>query len=349
MTSGILLQKDQRICKVNVILSIHITKSGRCHSAHFILDMRVHHVVGVSLLILIMGIWTWKVGLQRHVPVFFSSSVASSVLNIVNLSTLIPADVLCLKTKPLADLIRTTICVHSTTDYVSQNIIANKIWEEDRLKNQLRVLLREPTFSFIDAGANLGVYTMFAAALGRFVIAIECFRPNILRIVKAIQLENAQDRVVLIENAIFSSTGQYVKLESIPSNIGSQAVLGNLSIVPSSTDPFMARTIRFDDILPILKRHQVKGAMMKVDIEGSEHILCETGHQVFEQFNIPVVQMEWQYVRRFRVRGEIVLNFFEKQRYIPTVDMCQRLNTAEAFQTWPFDVYWMKQHALCVY
>ena len=311
--------------------------------------MRPHHAVGISFLILIIGVWTWKVGLHRQVPVFFQSSATVSVLDIVNLSSSIPANVSCLKTKPLANLIRTTVCVHSTTDYVSQNIMANKIWEEDRLTNLFRVLLREPTFSFIDVGANLGVYTMFAAALGRSVVAIECFRPNIIRIVKAIQLENAQDRVVLIGNAIFSATGQYVKLESIPSNIGSQAVLGNLSIAHPSTDPFIAKTIRFDDILPILKQRQVKGAMMKVDIEGSEHILCETGHQVFEQFNISVVQMEWQYVQRFRVRGEIVLKFFEEHRYIPTLDMCQRLNPMEAFQRWPFDVYWMKQHSMCVY
>ena len=311
--------------------------------------MRPHHAVGISFLILIIGVWTWKVGLHRQVPVFFQSSATVSVLDIVNLSSSIPANVSCLKTKPLANLIRTTVCVHSTTDYVSQNIMANKIWEEDRLTNLFRVLLREPTFSFIDVGANLGVYTMFAAALGRFVLAIECFRPNIIRIVKAIQLENAQDRVVLIGNAIFSATGQYVKLESIPSNIGSQAVLGNLSIAHPSTDPFIAKTIRFDDILPILKQRQVKGAMMKVDIEGSEHILCETGHQVFEQLNISVVQMEWQYVQRFRVRGEIVLKFFEEHRYIPTLDMCQRLNPMEAFQRWPFDVYWMKQHSMCVY
>ncbi|CAF3945845.1 unnamed protein product [Rotaria sp. Silwood1] len=219
------------------------------------------------------------------------------------------------------------------------------MWEEQQLSLLFRVLLRDPHLSFIDVGANIGVYTMFAAALRRFTIAIECFKPNIIRIVKAIQLENVQKHVVLIENAVFSKSGQYVQLESIPDNIGSQAIYGNISIKQSLNDTFIAKTIRFDDILPVLQKNHVRSAIMKVDIEGSEHLLCETGHAIFDQFDVPVIQMEWQYVRRYKNRAEIVLNFFKKHHYIATRDICLQLDAAQAFQSWPSDVYWVKMNS----
>ncbi|CAF1526474.1 unnamed protein product, partial [Rotaria sp. Silwood1] len=150
---------------------------------------------------------------------------------------------------------------------------------------------------------------------------------------------------VLIENAVFSKSGQYVKLESIPDNIGSQAIYGNISIKQSLNDTFIAKTIQFDDILPVLQKNHVRSAIMKVDIEGSEHLLCETGHAVFEQFDIPVIQMEWQYVRRYKNRAEIVLNFFKKHHYIATRDICLQLDAAQAFQSWPSDVYWVKMNS----
>ncbi len=81
---------------------------------------------------------------------------------------------------------------------------------------------------------------------------------------------------------------------------------------------------------------------MKVDIEGSEHFLCDTGHKVFDYLEIPVIQMEWQYVRKYKYRADIVLDFFTKRDYIPTIDMCQKILLAEAFRSWPWEIYWIK-------
>ena len=202
--------------------------------------------------------------------------------NVINVYGAVNENISCVKTKMLLNIVRTTICIHSTNEFVSRSILQNKIWEEDQLNRLFRVLLLDQSLSFIDVGANVGTYTMFAAALNRFVIAIECFKPNILRIVKAVQLEQLQNKILLIENAIFSESGKYIQLESIPDNIGSQAIFGNSSIDVPLNNTFTVRTIRFDDILPLLKQNNVRRAIMKVDIEGSEHFLCNTGHQIFE-------------------------------------------------------------------
>ena len=49
--------------------------------------------------------------------------------------------------------------------------------------------------AFIDVGAHIGIYTMYAASLGcANVISIECFRPNVERIRRAVQLEKVEKK-----------------------------------------------------------------------------------------------------------------------------------------------------------
>ena len=85
----------------------------------------------------------------------------------------------CIKTKHLLHIVQTTLCLHDARDAVSNEIQQKKIWEERYLIPLLGFLIRYPQMSFIDAGANLGGYTMFAASFGRFVLSIECFKPII--------------------------------------------------------------------------------------------------------------------------------------------------------------------------
>ena len=261
--------------------------------------------------------------------------------NVINLYEAINENISCVKTKFLLDIVRTTICIHSTNDLISGSIVRNKIWEEDELSRLFRVLLRDPGLSFIDVGANLGVYTLFAAALNRFVIAIECFKPNALRIAKAAQLEKIQHKLLLIENAIYSESGKYVQLKSLPDNIGGQALSGSSSLDLPRNSTFSVKTIQFDDILPFLKMNDVQRAIIKIDIEGSEHFLCNTGHRIFQYLQIPVVLMEWENTRKDKNRGNIVLRFFMDHGYIPTHNMNQKLVLTEAFKSWPYNVYWM--------
>jgi len=74
----------------------------------------------------------------------------------------------CVKTKYLLHLVQTTICVHDQRDALSNQVRRDKIWEEHLLIPLFTILIRYPQMSFIDAGANVGGYTMFAASFGRF-------------------------------------------------------------------------------------------------------------------------------------------------------------------------------------
>jgi FkbM family methyltransferase len=198
--------------------------------------------------------------------------------------------------------------------------------------------------SFIDAGANLGTYTMFAASFGRTVVSIECFKPNIEKIRKAIQIEKLQDKVVLVGNAIFNESGKYLKMQSDPFNVGSQMVIVNSNMNQSENDIYVVKTIRFDDILPVFKAKNIRNAVMKVDIQFSEVYLCETGDKIFNYVNIPVILMEWEQSPHYVTRMKGVISNLVGRGYVATADMCTTLNVSDAFRSWPSDIYWMKMN-----
>lgn len=265
-------------------------------------------------------------------------------LNIIDMQGEPTGNFDCVKTKYLLRLVRTTICVHENVDAISRTIRTKKIWEEPLLTELYGLFLRYPEMSFIDAGANVGTYTMFAASLGRFVLSIECFKPNIDRIRKAVQIEKLQDKVVLVGNAIYLESGKYLRMKSDPTNVGSQAIVPEDSLNGTNNDPYVVKTMRFDDILPILKQRNIRHAFMKVDIQWAESFLCQTGNETFDYVNMPVIQMEWDAVPHYRDRTNTVLNYFLGRGYTPTSDMCNVLdiNNALTHQSWPGDMYWVK-------
>ncbi|CAF2810115.1 unnamed protein product [Rotaria sp. Silwood2] len=273
----------------------------------------------------------------------------SSNVQIINLNKPIDDSFKCIHTKTLLNFISTTICLHKTQNdiYVSSSFHdKTSIWEEEGVTRILQLLIRHPHLDFIDIGANIGVYTMYAAALGRFVLAIDCFAPNINRIHRAVQITNVANRVVLIQNALFTRSGQYLHLKMDSNNIGGQELdvskneFINQSII---NNPYIVKTITFDELLPILVARGVRGAIIKIDIEGSESFVIESGSRVFDTLEIPFIQMEWFKVRDYPDRVKIIIDFFVKRNYDPKTLSCQLLNVNQHI-TWPNDLCWIKRN-----
>jgi FkbM family methyltransferase len=282
------------------------------------------------------------VNLQTEKTIVSQRTSVSKQVDIIDLQHDSKENFTCIKTKYLLHFVRTTICLHDDRDAVSNEIRTNRIWEERYLIELFGFLIRYPHMSFIDVGANLGGYTMFAASFGRLVLAIECFKPNINRIRKAVQIEKLQDKVVLIGNAIFSESGKYLQIKSDPYNVGSQAIIADSNMNHSINDMYVVKTIRFDDILPILKEKNIRNAVMKVDIQWAETYLCDTGNETFDYVNLPVVLMEWDSGAHLHEAMRNVLQFFIGRGYVATADMCKVLNETDALESWPSDIYWMK-------
>lgn len=270
----------------------------------------------------------------------------SSDVRMVDFQQVVDSNFTCLRTKTLLQLVSTTICIHdrSKDQAVSNAFQANtSIWDEAGVIHILTLLIRHPHLDLIDIGTNIGTYTMYAAALGRFVLSIECFAPNIVRVHRAVQLANVANRVVLIQNALFTQTGQYLRLSHDASNIGGQEIDASKKY-NATDDPYIVKTIQFNDLLPILVARGIRGAILKVDIEGSESFVVESGEKIFDRLEIPFVQMEWPKLRYYPERVKVVLEFFARRQYDPTDHACKPLNVTQQL-TWPTEVYWIKRNA----
>ena len=255
----------------------------------------------------------------------------------------------CIESKPLLNYVKTHVCLYDNDKdiFVSGSFRGqDSIWEEGGVKLMLELLLRHPHLDFIDIGANVGTYTMYVAALGRFVLAIDCFRPNLERLRRAIQLRNVGNRVVLVANALYTSSGKSLRLNPAERNVGGQSLETspqNQTMPQRQDDPYVVRTIQFDDVLPILVDRQVRGALLKMDIEGSESFVVESGGRVFDTIDIPYVMMEWMNVRKYPDRVKVILDFFNKRQYEARSLSCQLLNQG-FYQTWPGDICWMRRN-----
>ncbi|CAF3318818.1 unnamed protein product [Rotaria socialis] len=269
------------------------------------------------------------------------SSLAAFV-NIIDPNQDIKSNITCIETKKLLDLYSTTICVHSSADFVSLRIVADRIWEEQYVTRLLRILIRNPFLDMIDIGANIGSFTMFTAgALGRFTLAVDCYLPNIERIVRAVQIQKVQNRITLVHNALYSESGKHLTLsDDLPSDIELKKPTQQ-----NFTSQIIVQTIRFDDLLPILLEKRVQSVIIKIDIEGSENYMCETGSKMFELIDIQLVMMEWGhgFRKRYQKRYQSMIDFFTQRNYVVTDPDCTELDLKNWEILWPGNIYWIKK------
>jgi FkbM family methyltransferase len=271
----------------------------------------------------------------------FSEIGVSSSVKLVNFSASTTENFTCIRTKKLLTLVQTTLCVHHDSDFLTVVLNKDKIYEEWEITILLRILLRDPHLALIDVGANVGLYSMYAASLGRFVLAIECFPPNIERMRKAVQHENIQNNVVLVSNAVYTESGRYFRLLKDNHSIGAQVLDVNHILDRREHDIYTVQTIKFDEILPIIKQRNVQKALLKVDIESSESFVFQSGSEVFRSVDIPFIMIEWTNVKKIKDRADFILNFLTIRRYVPTYDGCRTLNFTNPL-LWPDNIMWIQ-------
>ena len=186
---------------------------------------------------------------------------------------------------------------------------------------------------------------MYAAAVGcANIFVIECFRPNVERIRRAMQLEHVEKQMLIVPYALYEESNVYLRLRpNILRNIGSQRLSGKAQ--RNHSNPMVVKTIRFDDLLVNATERGVREAIIKIDIETSEHFLCQTGQQMFDRINIPFVMMEWALIKEIPSRAKPVHDFFTNRSYTaynPTT--CQPQADQNDYQQWnDQDIYWIKE------
>ena len=142
-----------------------------------------------------------------------------------------------------------------------------------------RILLR-PGDIFIDVGANVGLYTLWAADRGAAVIAFEPSPPAADRLRRNLHL-NSYD-VELHEVALGAEAGW--------------ASFGGATGTTGHLDELGRETVRVRTLDEVLGNRHARG--IKVDVEGFERLVLQGAKRALSEGRIDYMQLEWNHTSR---------------------------------------------------
>ena len=263
----------------------------------------------------------------------------------------------CRLSKPINNII-TTLCVHdlNSDSFVSAAIWNDGVWEADIVTNVLNSLEKYKDSLFLDIGAQVGQYSLYAAKLGHKVLTVEPFHDNIMRIHKAAFNQSLGNKITLITNAISNKRGEIKLLKNELRNIGGQSLIEHKNRVFTKNDikpndpnaKYFVETILFDDIvhnMPLKDdgNHHTT-AVMKIDIESFEPYAFQYATRLFDTIDIKVIFMEWGNLPKHldMVREiENMIDFLLIRNYTP-YNLETKLNKADWKTGWGWDIIWRK-------
>lgn len=140
-----------------------------------------------------------------------------------------------------------------------------------------------PGSLFVDVGANVGIYTIWAADAGAQVVAIEPNRDSRERLKANLELNEYAVEVVGV--AIADSEGTLRMTTGLDNQNHLLVSCGGSSVAPAS-EVVPARTLD-----ALLGDRVVDG--LKADVEGAELLVLKGARQLLAQQRIRLIQLEW--------------------------------------------------------
>ena len=184
-------------------------------------------------------------------------------------------------------------------------------------------------------------------------MTVEPFYDNILRIHKASILENFQNQITLVRNAVSEKAREINKLYENKINIGGQGIIINsnhseLDENDLKRDKYLVETIIFNDLVAYLpktdKGTSFQKAIMKIDIEGYEPFAFEHADELFDAIDVQVIFMEWGNLPPSIDRHKSVvrmIDFLFGRNLLPMDDIKKEVLKREDWLSWPFDIVWV--------
>lgn len=205
------------------------------------------------------------------------------------------------------------------------------------------------SISLVDAGANIGLFTLSAALNGYKVLAIDAMNSSLQLLATSVRLANVSSQVVMMHNAI-SDTHKNVTVQvRWPNNIGASWVLHNTSTgVATNTQQVKAqavvKAICLDDLVPYVPTHRV---FLKMDIEGSEWRALRCADRFFAEVEIPYIHMEWLHYSLYQPKnGETIISYLTQRGYRPYNPNNRATPLPVSLSKgWPGNVLWLKKNA----
>jgi FkbM family methyltransferase len=159
--------------------------------------------------------------------------------------------------------------------------------------NEFKILnkLLEPGMVFLDVGANMGLYTIFASKkIGKsgLVVSIEPSSREFKRLQRNVEVNRLQN-VRLIQAAVLHSDGE-ADLLVAPNDHSGHNTLGNFAyqgIILKQKEHVMVKTV--DGITTNLSLSRLD--VIKMDIEGSEFLALKGAERTLKKFK-PILMLE---------------------------------------------------------
>ncbi|XP_069118989.1 uncharacterized protein [Argopecten irradians] len=223
-------------------------------------------------------------------------------------------------------------------EVVSGSILKTGIWEKELVEKLQTFLRRDPDLVLLDIGANVGVFSLMAAKLGRTVFSIDCLTGNVHRLCASVSAGNLSKQVTIIHNAM-SNTRENVTFGGYRGNVGATYVkkLDNSSI--GGKDVVMS--ILLDDLLELYK---FKKVMIKIDVEAFEANVFRGGETFFSKVQVHYLLMEFKY-HRGRKSGQYVVDFLYRHNIVPMLEagIDRKPSSLKGTIPWPEDVLWVRK------
>lgn len=186
--------------------------------------------------------------------------------------------------------------------------------------------------------------------MGHHVICLEPYYDNVLRIHKASHVQNIQDKIILLNNAISSKRNELKFFKGYDNNLNSPSHDNNKTYVRGDNpllENYLAETILLDDIVKYIpkreNRKRYKKAVLKMDLDSFEVYAILYGKKFFKKIDIQVIYMEWGLMleqQNLHVLIEKMIEFLITEKYNP-FDQTGPLKV-ENWKKWPWNVIWKR-------
>ena len=250
----------------------------------------------------------------------------------------------CLKLDMKPDV---TVCIHPVEEdvHVSGHLQRDGMWEEFIVEEFQSILKADPQLGFIDIGAHIGTYSLIAGNMGHEVVAVEPEESSLKRLHKAVKLSNLEDKIIAIRNVI-SDTRKMVSLKTFKDNHGGTQVSNlepcfHVRCMPS------VKAIHMDDLLEVV---HFKKAVIKMDIEGHEHIAFRHSSRFLSKVYVPFILMEWRVLRGYygsevtesddKALAGWLVDYLTNHGYTPYQYTRDIPLITKQWYAWPDDIIW---------
>lgn len=232
------------------------------------------------------------------------------------------------------------VCIHdfSWDNGISRYFKDYGAWEAEYIPNLQTLLGSYPNLGFFDIGANIGAYTLQAAAMGHHTVSVEPTDRHMGALCESVKANNFNDRVVLIKNVISDEYNNY------SANFDQQLNPGAANMVKYHGAGNVLTSVTLNDLVQVAT---FSTALMKIDIEGHEDIALRKAEHLFRSVYIPYVMMEWVFFRNVitnATRAEWIVNTMKSHGYSPFSHNGDNMAHKD-YHWYGIDVIWIHKEA----